>query len=382
MNEKKQKRRRIRTIILAVEVCCLALLSVLIVAVVIRGGKQSEETTRTESSDLTQEESSKSSQNYHANSSKKNTKIENPTEEDVEAYWENSAFFGDSIMKGFGAFLGSEAKGELGSPTVTALVGYDLDNALKPVTAADHPIYNGEKHTIFEVLPMENPEKVVLSFGINDLGKNSVAQIVTNYDTAIQKIREICPDADIYVVSCTYVYSGRESGNRTNANIRNLNSLMQEYCEASDVGFIDVASYMAADDGSLYSGYTADFYVHLNNNAYRTWLQVFRRYAYEALSGREAPEEMFPITKPAPVEKPAYVPPYTMDSETVTLPEATSSVSEETQIPDAGETESQTESQPPSSVAPPSSSAEPESANAPEAEENKQEEPVEADSSH
>ncbi|RZT01241.1 GDSL-type esterase/lipase family protein [Cuneatibacter caecimuris] len=224
-----------------------------------------------------------------------------PTAEEVEQFWSDTAFVGDSIIAGFGLYLRGSGQQMLGNPTIIALTGYSLNDALLPAGRVSHPIYQGQEHTIFEALALRQPSRIVLSFGINDLGMNSVAQIVSNYDTTIKRIRQICPDAEIYVVSCTYVFKGREGGNRTNANIRELNRRMEQYGEENQVGFINLAPYLADENGCLYSGYTTDFYVHQNDNAYRTWVQVLRRYAYWQICGEEAPDSMFPITVPAAV---------------------------------------------------------------------------------
>lgn len=349
MKKNKTNRRRIQAIILGAEVVCLAVLCVMLAVVVLKGDKRASAGKGGASVTESDEESSGSKHNIHIGSGKKT--IKNPTPEDVDEYWSDSCFFGDSIMYGYGTFLNYTEKGALGSPTVTALVGYDLDMALESVTSASHPIYQNEKHTIFEVAQIEQPERIVLSFGINDLGKYGPDKFVENYNTVITMLKAICPDAEIYVVSTTWVFQGREGGNRTNENIRRMNSMMQDYCEENDCGYIDVASYLSDTDGSLYSGYTQDFYVHINNAAYETWLSVFRRYAYESLSGKEAPEEMFPITRPAAVAKPNYE--VIMSWEEEALPE--SSAPQETEP----ETQAPANSAATPSSVPPSSSASP-----------------------
>lgn len=238
--------------------------------------------------------------------------IDNPTPEMCDQYWQNSCFFGDSIVLGYKIYLEAHHKGEgaMGNPTFGALIGYDLGSAMH-AGGNNHPLYLGIPTTIFDIAAQEKPDKIILSFGINDLGMGNTEYVYENYQTAISLLKTICPDAQIYVVSCTNIYAGRDQGNRNNESVRQLNQLMSDYCDANGYGFIDVASYLVDGDGSLYSGYTADFFVHLNNNAYDTWLSVFRRYAYWQLSGKFAPEEMFPITWPNARSKPAVVENYT-----------------------------------------------------------------------
>ena len=245
-------------------------------------------------------------------------------------------------MKGFGNYLSLQEEGTLGDPLVDAMVNYSLVDALKGENEVEHPLYHDEMHTIFYAAKKEQPEKIVLFFGINDLGMCNVSQILTNYDTTIQKLEKICPDAEIYVASTTPVYKGREGGNRTNANIQTLNRKMEEYCEENGYGFLDLYREMSDEDGSLYSGYTVDFYVHLNSKAYASWLQLFRQYAYEALSGKAVPEDLYPITRPDPVATPSYTIEYDPEKESVlnSQPEEESSVT-----PSASQTETSGTSQ-------------------------------------
>ena len=272
-----KKRRQIQLGVLAAEVVLLIGLVIGVVVLLMNQDSISSVITKphkTKEETESQEESKKN----HALILENDKKIENPTLADVEEYWLDSCFFGDSIMYGFGSYLNYAQKGALANPTVVALVGYDLEMALSPLNKSSHPVYNGEKHTIFEVASAEQPKNIVLSFGINDLGKYGPEQFVENYSTVITMLQAICPDARIFVVSTTWVYAGRESGNRNNTNIAKMNELMEEYCRENGCGFIDVASYLLdTDTNSLFSGYTTDFFVHINNKAYDTWLALFRR---------------------------------------------------------------------------------------------------------
>ena len=338
MDKKKQNRRKLMRILLICEIVVVAVLCITLILVLLKGPQDEHGIIRRETETESESETD-NEKNYHV---KKEKYIENPTEKEVESYWENSLFFGDSIMKGFGNYLSLQEEGTLGDPLVDAMVNYSLVDALKGENEVEHPLYHDEMHTIFYAAEKEQPEKIVLFFGINDLGMCNVSQILTNYDTTIQKLEKICPDAEIYVASTTPVYKGREGGNRTNANIQTLNSKMEEYCEENGYGFLDLYTEMSDEDGSLYSGYTADFYVHLNSKAYVSWLQLFRQYAYEALSGKTAPEDLYPITRPDPVATPSYTIEYDPEKESVlnSQPEEESSVT-----PSASQTETSGTSQ-------------------------------------
>ena len=354
MDKKKQNRRKLMRILMIVEIAVVAVLCIVLILVLLKGKEKDPGIIRRETETESESETD-SEKNFHV---KKDKYIENPTEKEVESYWENSLFFGDSIMKAFGNYLSLQEEGTLGDPLVDAMVNYSLVDALKGENEVEHPLYHDEMHTIFYAAEKEQPEKIVLFFGINDLGMCNVSQILTNYDTTIQKLEKICPKAEIYVASTTPVYKGRESGNRTNANIQTLNSKMEEYCEENGYGFLNLYWEMADEDGSLYSGYTADFYVHLNSKAYATWLQMFRQYAYEALSGKSAPAGLYPITKPDPVATPSYTIEYDPEKESVlnSQPEEESSVTPSSQQESTGSTNqtqpSQQESTTPSQATP------------------------------
>lgn len=337
MDKKKQNRRKLMRILLIGEIVVVATLCITLILVLLKGHQDEHGIIRRETETESESETD-SEKNYHV---KKDKYIENPTEKEVESYWKNSLFFGDSIMKGFGNYLSLQEEGTLGDPLVDAMVNYSLVDALKGENEVEHPLYHDEMHTIFYAAEKEKPEKIVLFFGINDLGMCNVSQILTNYDTTIQKLEKICPKAEIYVASTTPVYKGREGGNRTNANIQTLNSKMEEYCEENGYGFLDLYTEMSDEDGSLYSGYTADFYVHLNSKAYASWLQLFRQYAYEALSGKTVPEDLYPITRPDPVATPSYTIEYDPEKESV----LNSQPEESSVTPSASQTETSGTSQ-------------------------------------
>ncbi|RZT01996.1 GDSL-type esterase/lipase family protein [Cuneatibacter caecimuris] len=225
-----------------------------------------------------------------------------PTAEEVEEFYDNTLFIGDSIIVGFGRYLEALNSDCLSGPEVVASVGYSLQEALLPLEDCKrHPEYNGTQMTIFDAVSLIRPEKIVLSFGLNDLNMNTVPQIVENYGKVIERLRQINPEVQIYIISCSWVFRGRESATLNNNNVKELNRQVSEFCAKNKVGFINMAPYLSDESGYLYSGYTSDFYIHQNANAYQTWVQLLRRYAYWQLCGKEAPEEMFPITKPGPV---------------------------------------------------------------------------------
>ena len=206
------------------------------------------------------------------------------TEADINAFYSDAVFVGDSIMEDFQLFC-RQHKGDpfLAQMTFLARTSFSLHNAYMPISKkSKHPIWQGEQRFIWESVRMTGKKTVYMMFGQNDLdmGKDSVQK----YCQLIAKIKEQTPDAKFVIMSMTYTLKGKGKGPINNDNIRAFNAEMQAVAAQNGWGFIDMSTPTSDGAGNLRPEYCSDHYVHHTNAAYRVWENVLKDYAMTTLT--------------------------------------------------------------------------------------------------
>ena len=206
------------------------------------------------------------------------------TEADINAFYSDAVFVGDSIMEDFQLFC-RQHQGDpfLAQMTFLARTSFSLHNAYMPISKkSKHPIWQGEQRFIWESVRMTGKKTVYMMFGQNDLdmGKDSMQK----YCQLIAKIREQTPDAKFVIMSMTYTLKGKGKGPINNDNIRAFNAEMQAVAAQNGWGFIDMATPTSDGAGNLRPEYCSDHYVHHTNAAYRVWENVLKDYAMTTLT--------------------------------------------------------------------------------------------------
>lgn len=206
---------------------------------------------------------------------------ENITVEDIKEYYKKSVFVGDSIIYGLAKYKSGEMSAFLEGMEFLAVGGYSSNNALKSASGDNlHPVYRGKKRQVWESIAMIQPEKIFISLGINDLNISGVEGSIEKYKQVIAKIRENVPDAQIHLVSITYVQEGAEKGLLNNDTIRQYNQRLQSLALENKWGYMDVATPLSDGKGNLAKEYCSDGFVHQSKAAYQqVWSQVLWEYA-------------------------------------------------------------------------------------------------------
>lgn len=207
-----------------------------------------------------------------------------PTPEEIDAYFDNSVFVGDSIMLGFRNYAMKRQETFLSRLNFLAAGSFSANNALWEVNAKSvHPVYQGEQRQIWESISLMGAEKVFLMLGMNDLNITGLEGSRDVYKELIEKIKESSPDAEINIMSMTYVLNGKEKGKLENDTIREYNTLLQQMAEENGWGFVNIADALADENGDLAEEYCSDDFAHQNPAAYDIWVSILRQYAGERL---------------------------------------------------------------------------------------------------
>ncbi len=211
------------------------------------------------------------------------------TDEQIDAYFDGAVFVGDSVMVGYSNYAMRRGGPFLGRLQFLSAVSFSAFNALRPVTAkSTHPLYQGQKRYIWESLAMMQAKKVFICFGLNDIDMGPLERTGERYAQVIANIKSTCPEAEIHIMSMTYMRSARAKGRLNNPSIAQFNEMMRQMALNNGWGFVDIANPLADASGQLASQYCSDNYVHQTNAAYDVWSQVLREYAKSQLEGTSA----------------------------------------------------------------------------------------------
>ena len=216
-----------------------------------------------------------------------------PEREAVDnSYFEDAAFIGDSRTDGFLIYSGIGCGKNL---TSNGLSIFKLAEK-KALTI------NGTQYTLLEALALEQYGKVYLSLGVNELGYYDDEGFYRSYCEAIDAIREIQPNAVIYIQGLIPVNETviAQTGGRTyltNEHLRVYNDLMRQAAQEKQVVFLDLYSEFVNENGELPAEASKDG-VHLRSDWCKQWLAYLQTHTvdYDALypGGAPAPQEPAP----------------------------------------------------------------------------------------
>ncbi len=213
------------------------------------------------------------------------------TEEEIDAYFDNSVMVGDSIMLGFRNYAMRRQNTWLSRLQFLAAGSYSTSHALEPVTKNSlHPIYAGQKRQIWESIALMGAKKVFLLFGMNDLNISGIEGTCENYKAIAANIRALSPEAEIHLISMTYVLRGKAKNRLNNDNIRVFNETLRKLAADNGWGYVDLAPHLADEGGDLAALYCSDYFVHQTPEAYDVWCGVLREYAREQLKAQREAE--------------------------------------------------------------------------------------------
>ena len=186
--------------------------------------------------------------------------ISNPVD---AAYFDDAVFIGDSRTEGL--FLNTG----LSNATPLAHMGLMVD------TVFTKPLFNvdGEKVSVIDALKVADFSKVYIMLGINETGWAYSSVFVQKYGELIDAIREINPEAILYIQAIMPVSQTVSDSHSyiKNAKISTYNQLLQGLAEEKRVYYLDTAGAVAGEDGALPEDAAPDG-IHLVRSYCEKWL--------------------------------------------------------------------------------------------------------------
>lgn len=129
------------------------------------------------------------------------------------------------------------------------------------------------KLTLEELLTEKSFDRIHLMLGINELGYDMNA-IVQQYGQVVEYIRELQPDATLYLGANLHVSASRSQSDSiyNNPRLNQLNQQIEALADGQQIIYLDVNPLFDDESGALNADLTGDG-THVYASAYATWSQ-------------------------------------------------------------------------------------------------------------
>ena len=120
------------------------------------------------------------------------------------------------------------------------------------------------KGTVEEVLASGKYGKIYIMAGINELGRGTTEDFMEKYTEVIDRLRELAPDAKIFIQGIMRVSGKKHSSDAifNNNNINARNNAIATLADNQQIFYIDVNEAVCDEEGNLTADYTHD-QIHL-----------------------------------------------------------------------------------------------------------------------
>lgn len=195
-----------------------------------------------------------------------------------DSYFDDALFIGDSRTEGFMMYSSLKNIHAYCSKGLSITRIYEE----KVVTLED-----GRTVTVMEALQTETYGKIYIMFGVNELGWPYEDTFEEQYSKMIRDIKQLQPDALIYVQNILPISAerSREDAIYNNDNVYRFNTIIKRVCETQNVIYLDVASSVADENGALPADASTDG-IHCNGTYCDIWLEYLRNNTYTVKATR------------------------------------------------------------------------------------------------
>lgn len=268
-NSKELRKKRARLQQYTISVCCLALMvfiMVWVVNVALTGrniqtaepsSSQSEQADvknssvkkdDSENNSKTADDPGSGSDNTESSDGSQSRSSDESTEESSQTEIKDD--FADAVFIGDSRTVGLGMNTDRPKATFYASTGLNVGTVATSETIL---LDDGSYGTVYDALKQKQFGRVYIMFGINELGWPYPDVFQEEYETVINKIKELQPDATIYVQSILPVSSLALSTNSvfTNENVDNFNLYVQNAAANTGSIYIDVTSCIKDENGEL-----------------------------------------------------------------------------------------------------------------------------------
>lgn len=190
-------------------------------------------------------------------------------------YFADAVFIGDSRTVGLFEYGGLEETAAFYAST--GLTVYKLFDS--PIVEAPE---QREKQTIEQALTQRSFSKIYFMIGINEMGTGTVESFMEKYREAVEHLKELQPDAVIYLQAIIKVTTERsQQGDYiNNEGIEARNNEIAKLADNIRVYYLDVNPLICDDSGGMETSYTHDG-VHLKAQYISIWKEYLKTHAVQ-----------------------------------------------------------------------------------------------------
>lgn len=192
-----------------------------------------------------------------------------------DEYFSDAVFIGDSRTVGMCEYGGLEDISTFYAST--GLTVYKIfDAAIVEVPGQKRKI------TIEEALQENSFAKIYLMIGINEMGTGTVETFTAKYREVVEHLRELQPDAVIYIQGIIKVTTERSNQGDyiNNEGIEARNRELEKLADDRSIFYLDVNPLICDETGGLVDSYTFDG-VHLKAKYIQIWKDYLKENAIE-----------------------------------------------------------------------------------------------------
>ena len=184
----------------------------------------------------------------------------------TQDYFDDAVLIGDSRVTGIQLYSGWDNITYYAEGGMTIYSMFDCKVAKE----------GGRTLTIEEALQERSFGKIYLEIGINEMGTGTVDSFMEAYEDAVNHLRELQPEAIIYICGIMYVKQNRSEYDSifNNPNIQTRNDRISQLADGEHIFYLDINEVMADETGNLNPDYTWDE-VHLLGKYNILWMEYF-----------------------------------------------------------------------------------------------------------
>lgn len=198
-------------------------------------------------------------------------------------------YFADAVFIGDSRTVGMDDYGELdGIATFYASKGMTVYKMFTEEIVS----VPGQKNkiTVEEALQNNTFAKIYLMIGINEMGTGTVDTFMKKYEEVVTHLRELQPDAVIYlqgIMKVTKERSEKAQFNITNEGIDERNERIAQLADNEKIFYLDVNPLVCDETGGMIEDYTYDG-AHLKGKHIAIWKQFLKEHVVDFQDSDEA----------------------------------------------------------------------------------------------
>jgi hypothetical protein len=209
------------------------------------------------------------------------------TEDAGQDYIDSTLFLGDSNTARFMRVQNENGETFTTKENTIGVVGMGID-AISTLKCMQ---FTTGLYTMPEAVKILQPERVIITFGTNNLSGSSTdaTSFITRYTAQIQTIEEAYPSVDIIINSIPPVARSRTYTHVTMTQIDAYNKAIVQMCEDNGWKYLNSAETLKGTDGYAQEGFTISDGLHLSAAGLSALFDYIRTHAWITEDDRPKP---------------------------------------------------------------------------------------------